>query len=262
MKVYFLWLCAGFFLYACGESPLDSRYVLEFPDIPEGWETVLGDPSWRVDWLNDEGDLKTVTVNGNASVEISLPQTCASAVSALPFWPDKGIIPGIFRPAGAIFPFDVRDKRLVLTWQGGIDANLFWELAGAYGAEQESAERAAARLPQNFDWPRFRLLFDDSTLNGDIRADPWLADWHGIAVKIVQSGFDKRRLVPEERSELRIPAGAGPWAGTSPFAAPLFFEAAPVFPVRQAADTWVCAEGILRCNTAAWIFMPYPVLAE
>jgi hypothetical protein len=108
----------------------------------------------------------------------------------------------------------------------------------------------------NFNWPRFRRLFDDPSLNAEVRADPWLADWAGIAAKIVKSGFDKRRLVPEARSSLAVPAGPGPWIGASPFAAPLFFEATPVFSVRPTADTWVSREGVLRCNSEAWIFIP------
>jgi hypothetical protein len=218
-------------------------------------------------------------------MEISLPPTLVSAVSALPFWPDRGIVPGIFKPAGAIFPFDASGRSLVLSWQGGVDANLFGERAQAYqGTEEESVPpeetqtetetaemaamewrvmewrtagvRAVSRLPWNFNWPRFRQLFDDPTLNAEVRADPWLADWHGIAEKIVKSGFDKRRLVPEARSSLQIPVNYGPWIGASPFAFPLFFETTPVFPVRPTADTWVSAEGILRCNAETWILLP------
>jgi hypothetical protein len=258
MKRFFMILgfCAGFFLHGCGESPVDSRYRLELPKIPRGWEVLLGSPHWRIEWLNDGGRKETKTVRGNSGGEISLPPTVASAVSALPYWPDRGIGPGIFKPAGAIFPFDASGKTLVLSWQGGVDANLFWELAQAYRkAEEEHAvgQRAVLRLPWNFNWPRFREVFDDPSLNAEVRADPWLADWHGIATKIVQSGFDKRRLVPETRSSLEIPVNYGPWIGTSPFAPPLFFETTPVFFVRAAADTWVSAEGILRCNTQTWI---------
>ena len=246
---------------------MDSRYSLELPKIPRGWEALLGSPYWRIEWLNDEGWKETKTVRGNGSVEISLPPTLASAVSAFPFWPDRKIGPGVFKPAGAIFPFDVSGKTLVLSWQGGVDANLFWELAQAYrGTEEENAEqralgralgRAVLRVPWNFNWPRFRELFDDPGLNAEVRADPWLADWHSIAEKIVKSGFDKRRLVPEARSSMEVPVNCGPWIGTSPFAPPLFFETTPVFSVRPAADTWVSAEGILRCNTQTWILLPH-----
>jgi len=258
MKRFLLLLtfCAGFFLHSCGESPLDPRYGLELPKIPQGWEVLLGSPYWRIEWLNEGGWKETKTVRGNNGGEISLPPTLTSAVTALPYWPDRGIGPGIFKSAGAIFPFDASGKTLVLSWQGGVDANLYWELAQAYQGERAAEQRAVSRVPWNFNWPRFRELFDDPSLNAEVRADPWLADWHSIAEKIVKSGFDKRRLVPEARSSVKIPVNCGPWIGTSPFAPPLFFETAPVFPVRQAADTWVSAEGILRCNKQAWILLP------
>ena len=264
MKSYFLAfvLCAGCFLHGCGESVTNSQYVLGFPEIPSAWRALLGSPYWQVQWLNREGYMETATVRENAGIEVSLPQTLASAVIAMPFWPDREIRPGVFKPAGAIFPFDVSGERLALSWQGGVDANLFWEFVNAANKagqesaqpETDSAERAAvSRMPWNFNWPRFRLLFSDPAFNADIRADPWLADWSGIAEKILLSGFDKRRLIPAARSGLEIPVGSGPWIGTSPFAAPLFFETVPVFPVGPEADTWVSREGILRCNKETWI---------
>jgi hypothetical protein len=254
MKGYFLLmaLCMGFFLHNCGLTDWEKRperYDLELPELPAAWRTLLGSPCWQIEWVNPGGQRKTMDIPEKARADIAIPLNLASAVSAAPFWPDKGIGPGIFRPAGAIFPFDASGNSLVLSWKGGVDANLFWELA------QASSENAPLRLPQNFDWPRFRQLFDDPTLNEGIRADPWLADWQGIAEKIVLSGFDKRRLVPESRNSLKVPVSGGPWVGTSPFAPPLFFDADPVFPVRPSSDTWVSAQGILRCNTEAWILV-------
>jgi hypothetical protein len=262
---------AGFFLFGCGESLLDSRYNLELPEIPVAWESLLGRPQWRIEWINGNGHKESKIFPENGKIEIDLPPTLASAVSAYPFWPNMDINPGIFKPAGAIFPFDVSGKNLVLSWRGGVDAALYWEfLKVSGGARHEDdtashdadippeAERAAVpRLPWNFDWPRFRQLFDDSALNAEILADPWLADWHSIAEKIVQSGFDKRRLVPEARSSLQVPVCPGPWIGTSPFAIPLLFEANPVFSVRATGDTWISTEGFLRCNTKVWIFIEW-----
>jgi hypothetical protein len=254
--------CVTLFLYGCGESLVDSRYVFVLPKLPDAWETMLGSADWQITWVNDRGKNEAITIAGNRNITVSLHPTRISAVSALPFWPDKGIRPGVFRQAGAIFPFDVSGTTLVASWQGGVDAHVFGELAllagragqGGDEAEAASASRAAVlRLPQNFNWPRFRLLFNDPSLNEEVRADPWLADWSGIAAKIAQSGFDKRRLVPKARSSMNIPVGPGPWIGTSPFAAPLVFEGIPVFPVTIAAGTWVSAEGILRCNTQTWI---------
>ena len=247
--IFALVLCAGLFPAGCRDSPVDPEYVLKLPDIPQGWQAVLGEPKWQAEWFNDRGLKKTAIIHGTGGIEVSLLQTQAGAVLALPFWPEKGIRPGVFRPAGAIFPFDVSGKAVVLSWRGGVDAVLFRELASA----GNTAGSAGNRLPQNFDWPRFRLLFDDPALNAEVRGDPWLADWSGIAKKTVQSGFDRRRLVPETRGMLKVSAGTGPWIGTSPFAAPLLFESDPVFPVRPDVDTWVSEEGLLHCNTETWI---------
>jgi hypothetical protein len=254
MKTYSLAFifCMGLLLNGCGEALTDSSFALELPVLPQAWEEILGSPRWRIEWVNGEGRKETMIVQGNGGWNISPPQTWVSAVSAFPFWPEKGIGPGIFKPAGAIFPYDASGGSLILSWQGGVDAVLYWELLRAWGGEENT------RLPMNFNWPRFRRLFDDPSLNAEVRADPWLADWAGISAKIVQSGFDKRRLVPEARSALEVQAGPGPWIGTSPFAGPLVFEASPVFSVRPTADTWVSREGVLRCNSETWIFVPSP----
>jgi hypothetical protein len=257
MKTCYLLIisCMGLLLNSCGEALMDSSFVLELPVLPQAWEDVLGSPSWRIEWVSKEDRKEAMTVRGNGRWNISPPQTWVSAVSAFPFWPEKGIDPGIFKPAGAIFPYDASGGSLILSWHGGVDAILYWEMARAYdGTGQEEARAAVARLPMNFNWPRFRRLFDDPSLNAEVRADPWLADWAGIAEKIVKSGFDKRRLVPEARSVLEVQVGPGPWIGTSPFADPLFFEMTPIFRVKPTADTWVSREGLLRCNSETWIF--------
>jgi len=244
------------FLSGCGESLAGSRYTLKLPDIPQSWESVPGPPQWRLEWVNNEGKKETATTGENI-IEVSLPQNSKSAVLAMPFWPEKGINPGVFKPAGAIFPFDLSGKTLKLSWQGGVEAVFFRELAAACATALGAGTSAAKRRPENFDWPRFRLLFCDPSVNAEILADPWLADWHSIAEKTVMSGFDKRRMVPEPRGTLKIPAGPGPWTGTSPYASPLFYDdniTSAGFPVRQAADTWVSSEGLLRCNSETWIF--------
>jgi hypothetical protein len=246
-------LCAGFSLTGCGAVVSDSGYSLMLPAIPPDWESLLGEPHWRIEWSSAGGKTETETIRADQRLEIALPQTWASAVTAWPCWPEHGIAPGVFRPAGAIFPFDADGHTLAVSWQGGVDAVLYGELARATA----QTGRAASRLPWNFNWPRFRDLFAESGLNADICADPWLADWRDIAEKIVQSGFDKRRLVPENRGGLSAPVDPGPWIGTSPFAPPLLFEGPPVFPVRNATDTWVSTGGILRCNNEAWIFLPW-----
>jgi len=168
----------------------------------------------------------------------------------------------VFRPAGGLFPFDARGSTLSLSWRGGVDAMFYRELCAA-AAETPSQQSSVPRLPWNFNWPRFRELYDDSGVNAEFRADPWLADWPGIAAKVWQSGFDKRRLVPQTRREMRVTAPPGPWIGTSPFAAPLYFDDSPVFPVcapetvtaSYPIDTWISTDGILRCTAETYIFL-------
>ena len=237
---------------------VESGHVLELPGLPAAWESMLGEPHWRVEWFDAEGRKRVAEAPGKAVPGISLPGTFANPVLAMPFWPEKGIPPGIFRPAGAIFPFDASGNRLVLSWRGGVDAVFFLELARAAGGEPSPGGTAALRLPWNFNWPRFRRLFDDPVLNGEVRADPWLADWPGIADRTALSGFDRRRLVPAAAESLELPLGSGPWVGTSPFAAPLVFDGRPAFPVRPAADAWVSAEGFLRASAEAWIWREFP----
>jgi len=267
MKTYFAFavLCSLFLSVSCVRAFLadDLRLAAKLPEPPGSWKAVLGSPHWRVEWFDGEGRKRSATVAGTGGPEISLPGTSASPVLALPFWPEKGIAPGVFRPAGAISPFDVSGGKLALSWQGGVDATLFIELARS--ADRESPGQGTPRLPQNFNWPRFRGLFDDpenaAGINAQVHADPWLADWSGIAQRAVQSGFDRRRLVPEARSGLELPPwlGPGPWVGASPFAAPLVFEESPVFQVRSsAADTWVSAEWILRANAETRILLELP----
>jgi hypothetical protein len=271
-------LCTVLFLGACDDgsgtvtpvTPLRAAYVVALPDIPPAWETMLGNPEWRLEWLNSAGEKTETRIQSGDRAEIAPPESWASPVSAWPCWPGRGIGPGTFRPAGAIFPFDVADGTVTLSWQGGVDAVLYWELAAA--AAEAAAEDAAAadadaagmraavpRLPQLFNWPRFRELFaEESGIKEEVRLDPWLADWRTIAGKIAASGFDKRRLVSAARKKLPVPAaGPGPWVGSSPFAEPLLFEGPPEFPVRETPDTWVSQEGILRCTTQTWIWLPW-----
>ena len=248
-------LWAAFVLCGCGEHSLTHpRYSLQFPPLPPLWETLLGEPHWQVLWVDSDGRRQTATIRGRGGLEVSLPQSWANPVSAAPFWPERGIAPGIFKPAGAIFPFDASGRTLPLSWQGGVDAAFYLELARHFNGEGTAT---VLRLPQNFNWPRFRSLFSDDGINEQVRSDPWLADWDSIAVRTIASGFDRRRLTPEARSDIEVPVGPGPWIGTSPFAAPLCFEGIPTFPVRSAADTWVSADGLLRANNEAWMFLAW-----
>jgi hypothetical protein len=258
-------LIVGVLLLAgCGTPILDSGFHLAAPPIPPAWAEILGSPAWRVQWINPRGEwevMETGSPRGGIARsglgDLDLPVSGTSPVLAWPFWPDRGVPPGGFHPAGAIFPFDVSGGDLILSWEGGVAAFFYRSLAEAAGT---GSSKTALRRPGNFDWPRFRELFRDPALGESFRADPWTADWELIARETVESGFDKRRLVSVSRNELSVPVHKGPWISASPFPPPLFFgEDPPLFPAPGGIEpeAWYSAEGILRCAGNAWVFIPW-----
>jgi hypothetical protein len=167
------------------------------------------------------------------------------------------------RPAGGILPFDASGSSLRLSWHGGVEAWFYRELARALKTEAEGQGR---RRPEYFDWPRFHALLQSDAVPEAVRDDPWRADWHGIAVETVKSGFDRRRVKVQPEEELLVPGKAltettapeGPFTGPSPFAGPLFPEPGTGFRFRVTArsDAYVSAGGILRVSRGAWIWAP------
>ncbi len=147
-------------LVCCGElNP--SSYTVIPPPPPEEWVSLLGGvggalPHWRLEWLDKNGTRRTADLLPGKSAKIEIPATWANPVAAWPYWPGHNLPPGIFKPAGAIFPFDVEGDRLYLSWKAGVDTVFYWELA-------QASRQNTAKLPSNFDWTRFRKLFNDET---------------------------------------------------------------------------------------------------
>jgi len=232
---------------ACCTDRFSSGYTLEFPQSPEPWVSLLGEPQWRVEWLAPDGRRQIADILPGA--EIELPVTWTNPVTAWPHWPGHNLSPGLFKPAGALFPLDVKGGRLCLSWEAGPDTIFYWELALANSNNK-------SKIPANFDWVRFRELFKAETMNTAVSKDPWLVDWHLVAEKTIGANFDRRRLVPQTAVTVSVPVPSGPWYGTSPFAEPLFFveREIPSFPVRPGLNAWICAEGILSINEKTWTF--------
>jgi len=236
---------------SCCADRFSSVYVLELPEAPDAWVSILGEPWWRVEWITTDGQKQTADFppGALAGAEVEIPVTWTNPVMAWPYWHDRRLIPGIFKPAGALFPFDVNNGRLRLSWEAGIDTVFYRELIMAN-------DQNISRIPANFNWSRFRELFQLDTTNEAVREDPWLVDWRSAAERTISSNFDRRRLVPQAAEPKALPVPAGIWYGTSPFAEPLFFAEGetPVFPVRPGINVWFSAEGILRVNGSAWMF--------
>jgi hypothetical protein len=246
-------LAASLQFASCGDF-LSSRYIAALPKAPESWVPLLGEPHWRLEWLDPGGKKQSADIFPGRNVEIDLPVTWANPVTAWPYWPGLNLGPGLFKPAGALFPFDVSGGYIHLSWKAGPDAVFYRELALANGEN-------GSKFPANFDWPRFRELFDEGALNERARKDPWLVNWRSVAEKTIASNFDRRRLVPEVSESMTIPVPSGIWYGTSPFADPLHFaeDSIPVFQIRPNVDAWISAEGILRCNGKTWVFYEFTV---
>ncbi|MDR2543016.1 MAG: hypothetical protein LBC80_06165, partial [Treponema sp.] len=220
-------------------------------------------PHWRFEWVNP-GGLKQIADfppdDSLARLEIEIPASWTNPVTAWPYWPAHNLLPNTFRPAGALFPYDVSKDRLRLSWEAGPDTIFYWELAFAY-------DNNDSRIPTNFDWQRFRELFQTETLSEAVCENPWVVNWRSVAERTIESGFDRRRIVPEVVVSTLIPAPVslpdhlqnrwqGPWYGASPFVEPLFFAEwePPVFPVRPGINVWVSALGILRVNGNSHVF--------
>ncbi|MDR0474464.1 MAG: hypothetical protein LBH43_12425 [Treponema sp.] len=256
-RLLFLFFTAGFFsLISCGQGPVRSCYYPELPVLAPYWEEILGVPHWRLEWVDAQGNWRSwegkqepdaVNLPG-----LSLNEEWAVPVLAWPFWPEKGLIPGLMRPAGALFPWDVSGKRIVLGYKQGIDA-FFWRELAASNNNQSTA--GTPRTPWYFDWPRFRELMDSSDIPEEVRLDPWTADWKAIAQKTVESGFDRRRIKAETGTKVTIPCPGSLWIGTSPFSAPL--TAPFVFYTGENPQTWFSAQGQLRLQKEAWIYIPW-----
>ncbi|MCL2808606.1 MAG: hypothetical protein FWD24_00930 [Treponema sp.] len=240
----------------CCADRFSSKYILELPPIPDSWEFLLGEPKWRVEWIDQNGYKQTADITGS-NLEIELPSTWTNPVTAWPYWSEHNLIPGLFKPAGALFPYDVRGNKIYLSWEAGPDSIFYWELIYAQHQIYLNTGQINSRNPANFDWQRFRELFETDSLNETVRQDPWLINWSFVAERTTASNFDRRRLTAEATELKKIDVPSGLWYGCSPFEKPYFFNEGetPVFPVRPGMNVWVSTKGILRVNGNAWVFI-------
>jgi hypothetical protein len=238
-------------LAACGRI-IDVPYRLVMPDLPPGWQTVLGSAYWCVEWIDDAGITRKAEVAPSTSFAVTVVNDASSPVLAYPYWPERGLIPGDMKPAGALFPWDVHGNKIALSWRGGVDAVLWRELSRAGNAKREAA---------SFNWKRWREAWNDGSFSTAAVLDPWLCDWENIATKIAASGFDKRRVVVINYPRLILSGDTwqGVWYGSSPFDTGT--SATPgeplSLPVAPRVSTVFNATGLIRYSGEGALWFPW-----
>lgn len=248
----------AFLCLSCGPSPLQEQIHVIFPAVPSVWKEFLGEPCWRLEWYDQSGIGQCAEFPASAghasSANIAILIHWPNAVLAWPYWPGKDIPPGLFYPAGAIYPLDARGEKINLSWRAGIDAYLYREL------DKARALNASNRVPEYFNWKRFRaLLWQDAP--EELRSDPWLADWQDIAEKTVQSGFRQSLLKTEKRSNTAIILPHdGPWIFASIFQPPQSWqnESKIIIPVGKHPEILACPAGFLSVTPKGQLWRPFP----
>jgi hypothetical protein len=238
-------------LLSCEDRILPSSYEVCFPEWPSQWLEVLGEGQWRVEWVSPSGKTETADYDGNGALVIALGHAWPGAVLAWPYWPGGGIYPGMFRPAGALYPLDAGDRRIQLSWQAGPEA-FFYTVLGAAGSP------GSQRSPQYFDWPRFREYLRAEAPE-PVRENPWLVNWRTAAQNTARSGF-RTSLVRVEAGEpalITVPGG-GPWVGVSPFtgAFPWIQGDSAELDLKDEAELFVSPGGLLFCSNKGIVWVP------
>jgi len=239
---------------ACYGDLFFPSYKVILPDLPAHWEEVLGEAHWQLEWLDKNGIWHYLYIKpGEAGPEITVIQEWSSPILAYPYWPSRKLLPGNFRPAAAIFPWDAEGSKIILSWRAGVEAVFWKELAAA----ESFSDAAGGRLPWYLDWPRFRELLLTGNIPMEVRVNPWLADWKDIAQRTVQSGFYSSRIRPRPYVELELEGMGDFWINSSPFADTIDQSPGSTLIIRAVnePDTWVSKNGTLRASTSAWIFL-------
>jgi len=243
-KIFWLALLAAAGFSGCDASP-GGVWTLRMPEFPPVYGEILGPAKWHIEWVGADGFISSAETEQN-SYSASLLEGFATAIIAYPYLGD--VPKGIVKPCGAIYPLDIEGGEIKLSWKGGVDAFFYFELAKHSNPK---------RLPQNFNWINFRLLWTEAKLPEAILSDPWAADWELIAEKTSLAGFRSSLIAvkPSKKLSVTVPED-GPWVGSSPLAGELDWEKGKTIDigVDNGTSYYFCPGGILKCIDSAWVF--------
>jgi hypothetical protein len=233
---------------------MQEQFRVSLPAVPAVWKEILGEPNWRLEWYDPAGICQRAEIDALANAGTAILTQWPNALLAWPYWPDKGIPPGLFFPAGAIYPLDAYGGKIRLTWRAGIDAYFYREL------DKARSLNTSNRVPEYFDWKRFRtLLWQDAP--EDLREDPWLADWQDIAEKTVKSGFRQSLLKIETRKNTSfVLPQDGPWIFASVFQPAQSWpsESTITLPVGKHPEILACPAGFLSVTAKGQLWSLFP----
>jgi hypothetical protein len=250
-------------LFGCKNPVIYSQYEVILPEIPPDWESVLGDPFWRIEWVDQEGNWqkidtaqnetlrKSEAVRKSRNFHLEICNTKINPVIAYPYWPEKNLFAGQFYPAGAIFPLDAQNGAIKLDWRGGIDAQLYLYLSGF--------NNEGTRSPEQFDWQRFRSLLRTEIEDADIKADPWLVDWEAAAARIAASGFRNSYISLRKYEDISVTIPeSGLWISPSPFEQGKNWNAGEIAVLKAAESPsrYVSAKGTIVFTHKTSAFFP------
>ncbi len=254
---FVLLLCCIALFGACGHS-YNAPYCVSFPTLPETWTEILGEPRWKLEWVNAEGMRESFNAAAGERPSVEICQEWASPITAYPYWDGSNggpaLAPGVMRPAGTVFPWgaSLENGVITLSWIGGVEAAFYMELARAAELSGETA-----RHPRCFDWRRFRELLESDDVDEEARKDLWRVDWASVADKTVAHSFDRRRIKIAKSETASVPA-EGTWIGASPFADPITAtDGVLTVSVGTSVDTYVSKNAVLKVTKDVYFFSDF-----
>ncbi len=189
-------------LGACGRFAGQADLHVVIPDPPGTWVRAFPDLSFRLAFPDGSGRWQSRSVEDRGlTAGISCSKAGNTPVLA---YPVSGRSAGLLRPAGGLYPADLRDQgrdgeRLELSWQRGCLALVFAGLAerGIDTSLVNSARLASfmARHP-----------------------DPWVLDLDRIVEKLILDDFSAYDIDILPSRDVTLLPGAGEWFLESPFA--------------------------------------------